>query len=379
MNSAQEYIAVIGCFQGLLLFSLLFFSARMSTASRILGVTCLLIALVFLMPFFVVHSDQLAIAWLFNLVVYLPVAIAPLGYLYCRSALLERPLERRDLIHVLPVLFCYSLTIDLTLTDPHFLADWSVGIQPNTMRLQIVEIVPFIIATAYAAWAGWVILVYRKQANATLANFNPMAFNWLLTLQILSFAVWCLKTLAGLISFAPFLVNDIANLVLVALVYLIATMQWRNPQFFTISNLAEERQAAAADDRAKRHTPNTGELDIATRATLFEEITKRVESDELYLDGDLSLTKLANLTGINKHHLSEVLNKHAGKNFYEFINEYRIAFVQKRLEAQSGQTILDIAFEAGFTSKSTFNVVFKQFTGQTPSQYRKSVNTQKQG
>ena len=375
MSSIQEYIAVIGCFQGLLLFSLLFFSARMTQASRILGGMCLLIALVFLMPFFLVYRDNLAIAWLHNIIVFLPVALGPLGYLYCRSALLETPLVRQDLVHVLPVLLCYGLTLDITLSDPYFLLDWAVGEHPSTTRLNIIEFVPFVIATAYAAWAGWVIWRYRKQANDNLANFNPMAFSWLLTLQILAFLVWGLKTLAGFILYAPLLVNDIANLVLVAVVYLIATMQWRNPQFFTISNLAEARDAAASEDEKEAQKSVEGDLDPDIRATLFETISNRVESGELYLDGDLSLSRLASLTGVNKHHLSEVLNKHAGKNFYEFINDYRIAFVRERLTVEPERTILDIAFEAGFTSKSTFNAVFKQFTGQTPSQYRRGLNS----
>ena len=375
MSSIQEYIAVIGCFQGLLLFSLLFFSARMTQASRILGGMCLLIALVFLMPFFLVYRDNLAIAWLHNIIVFLPVALGPLGYLYCRSALLETPLVRQDLVHVLPVLLCYGLTLDITLSDPYFLLNWAVGEHPSTTRLNIIEFVPFVIATAYAAWAGWVIWRYRKQANDNLANFNPMAFSWLLTLQILAFLVWGLKTLAGFILYAPLLVNDIANLVLVAVVYLIATMQWRNPQFFTISNLAEARHAAASEDEKEAQKSVEGDLDPDIRATLFETISNRVESGELYLDGDLSLSRLASLTGVNKHHLSEVLNKHAGKNFYEFINDYRIAFVRERLAVEPERTILDIAFEAGFTSKSTFNAVFKQFTGQTPSQYRRGLNS----
>lgn len=374
MSSIQEYVAVIGCFQGLLLFSLLFFSSRMTPASRVLGVMCLLIALVFSMPFFWVNRDNLAMAWLHNIVVFLPVALGPLGYLYCRSALLQTPLVQQDLIHALPVLMCYGLTIDITLSDPYFLLDWAVGEHPSTTRLNIVEFLPFVIASAYAGWAGWVIWQYRKQANDNLANFNPMAFNWLLTLQVLAFLVWTLKTIASFILYAPLLVNDIANLVLVGVVYLIATMQWRNPQFFTISNLAEARLAEACDDTKETQKSVEGELDPDIRAELFETISNRVENGELYLDGDLSLSRLASLTGVNRHHLSEVLNKHAGKNFYEFINDYRIDFVRKRLADDSGQTILDIAFEAGFTSKSTFNAVFKQFTGETPSQYRRGLN-----
>lgn len=377
MTSIQEYIAVIGCFQGLLLFSLLFFSARMTQASRILGGMCLLIALVFVMPFFWVYRDDLAIAWLHNIIVFVPVALSPLGYLYCRSALLETPLVRRDLIHVLPVLLCYSLTIDITLSDPYLLLDWAVGERPSTMRLNIVEFVPFVIATAYAGWTGWVIWRYRKQANDNLANFNPLAFRWLLILQILNFLVWSLYAVAAFTAYAPLLFYQFASLALVSIVYLIATMQWRNPQFFTISNLAETRREEASEDEKEPQRSIEGDLDPDIRASLFETISNRVESGELYLDGDLSLSRLASLTGVNKHHLSEVLNKHAGKNFYEFINEYRIAFVRKRLEANAEQTILDVAFEAGFTSKSTFNAVFKQFTGQTPSQYRRGLTSQK--
>ncbi|NQY14243.1 MAG: AraC family transcriptional regulator [Henriciella sp.] len=377
MSTIQEYVAVIGCFQGLLLFSLLFFSARMTQASRILGVMCLLIALVFLMPFFLVYRENLAIAWLHNIVVFLPVALGPLGYLYCRSALLETPLVRQDLIHILPVLFCYGLTIDISLNDPFFLLDWAVGEHPSTTRLNIVEFVPFVIASAYAAWAGLVIWRYRAQANNNLANFNPMAFSWLLILQLLAFLGWSLKTLAGFIPYAPCVGNDIANWVLGAVGYLIATMQWRNPQFFTITNLAEARLAETSEEVNETEHSVEGELDPDIRAELFETITNRVENGTLYLDGDLNLSRLATLTGVNKHHLSEVLNKHAGKNFYEFINEYRIAFVRNRLAADSDQTILDIAFEAGFTSKSTFNAVFKQFTGQTPSQYRRGLNSSK--
>ena len=241
-------------------------------------------------------------------------------------------------------------------------------------RLHFVEFGPYLVVSAYAAWTGLVIWRYRKQANENLSNFNPLAFNWLLTLQILGFVVWVLKAWAGLAPYAPLLLNNIANLVLVALVYLIATMQWRDPQFFTISNLAETQLARSPEDDRETRASDEGELDPAIRAELFETISNRVESGELYLDGDLSLSRLASQTGVSKHHLSEVLNKHTGKNFYEFINEYRIAFVRERLAAEPDRTILDIAFEAGFASKSTFNAVFKQFTGVTPSQYRSELN-----
>lgn len=71
-----------------------------------------------------------------------------------------------------------------------------------------------------------------------------------------------------------------------------------------------------------------------------------------------------------------MLNRHAGKNFYEFINEYRVAAVCERLAAADDDTILNIAMDAGFSSKSTFNAIFKQFTGLTPTAYRRKRASQ---
>lgn len=376
MSTLQEYISVIGCFQGGLLFALLVADARLTTASRILGVICLMIAIIFLMPFLLANAENASIAWLIGILFFLPVALGPLGYLYCRSALLETPLAGRDFLHLLPILFCYALTADVSLADPHEMAAWITGAEPRNLRLQISEYVPVAFAYAYAGWTGWAIWRYRRQANDNLANFDPSAFKWLLTLQALSLVVWFLKTLSGFTYFAPVILNDVANLVLVVLIYTIAIMQWRNPRFFTIPGLSKEQPEIASVKKSKDAPVQDGELDPAIRAELFETVERRLERDRLYLDSDLTLTRLSDLTGVSKHHLSEVLNRHAGKNFYEFVNGYRVDFVRMRLEEDTDQTILDIALEAGFSSKSTFNAIFKQFTGQTPTQYRKALAQQ---
>lgn len=376
MSTLQEHISVIGCFQGCLLFGLLVTDARMSTASRILGVICLMIALIFLMPFLIMNAENDAIASTLGLVFYFPVALGPLGYLYCRSALLEAPLVRRDLLHVLPWLFCYAMTADVLMADPQAMARWITSPQPLNWRLQVSKYVPFALAYVYIGWTGLMIWLFRRQAIDNLANFDRSVFNWLFTLQAFSLVVWFLKTLPGFAS-ASAIFSDVANLFLIILIYIIAIMQWRNPHFFTIPNLSEEQSKAAPVITGKDKSVHDGELDPSIRAELFKQIKNQLESHKLYLDSALTLTRLAILTGLSKHHLSEVLNRHAGKNFYEFINGYRIDFVRKRLEEDTRQTVLDIALEVGFSSKSTFNAIFKQFTGQTPTHYRKAWQRKK--
>ena len=376
MSRFQEYISVIGCFQGCLLFSLLVTDARMTTASRILGVMCLMIALVFLMPFLLVDAESDAVARSINVLFYFPVALGPLGYLYCRSALLETPLLRRDFLHVIPWLCCYVLIADIFIADPQEMVRWIMGAQSANWRLQVSKYVPIALAYVYAGWTGWMIWRYRRQANDNLANFDRSVFNWLLTLQAFNIVVWLLKTLPGFKS-APAIFSDVANLFLITLIYVIAIMQWRNPQFFTIPSLSEEQLNGVSEKTSEDKLVPGGELDTAIRAELFESVKQQLESKRLYLDNKLTLTRLSGLTGLSKHHLSEVLNRHAGKNFYEFINGYRVDFVVKRLEEKSDQTVLEIALEAGFSSKSTFNAIFKQFTGQTPTQYRKKLASRK--
>ena len=108
-------------------------------------------------------------------------------------------------------------------------------------------------------------------------------------------------------------------------------------------------------------------------AVLLERIIKVMEAERPYLDQELTLARLSACTDLPAHTISQVLNAALGKSFYAFINEYRYKEVRKRLVARENQhlTILAIAFESGFNNKNTFNKVFKQHAGLTPSQFLK--------
>jgi len=93
-----------------------------------------------------------------------------------------------------------------------------------------------------------------------------------------------------------------------------------------------------------------------------------------YLEPDLTLPKLAENLNVPHHHLSQVINEIYGQNFFDFINKYRVEEVKAKIVDPKFQkySILGIALESGFNSKSAFNRVFKKFTGTTPSEYRDS-------
>lgn len=100
-----------------------------------------------------------------------------------------------------------------------------------------------------------------------------------------------------------------------------------------------------------------------------------MESDKLYLEEELSLRSLAEKTGLPAAHVSQVINERLKKNFYDFINGYRIEEAKRILRdpRRDNQKILAIAFDTGFASKGAFNRVFKKFTGLTPSEFKDRV------
>lgn len=117
----------------------------------------------------------------------------------------------------------------------------------------------------------------------------------------------------------------------------------------------------------------TASPDAETLATL-EQLNQLMDEDEIYLNPSLSLRELAQSLQIHPNKLSWLINENLGKNFNEYINDWRLsAFQQKALNPENSNiTLLGLAYESGFNSKSVFNEFFKRATGLTPRAWLKS-------
>ena len=100
-----------------------------------------------------------------------------------------------------------------------------------------------------------------------------------------------------------------------------------------------------------------------------------MEQDRPFLNPNLTLNDLSDKLGISSHNLSEILNTQLHQNFFDFVNKYRVEEVKTKLEDKRNDhlTLLSIALDAGFNSKSGFNLIFKKYLGLTPSEYRQRV------
>ncbi|MCB0642793.1 MAG: AraC family transcriptional regulator, partial [Phaeodactylibacter sp.] len=108
------------------------------------------------------------------------------------------------------------------------------------------------------------------------------------------------------------------------------------------------------------------------RAALYlKQLRVYMDREKPYLEPKMTIAKLAERADIPVNYLSQVINDRLDQNFFDFINSYRVREFQELLEQpdNSQYTLLSLAHDAGFNSKSTFNAIFKKFTGQTPSEY----------
>ncbi len=108
----------------------------------------------------------------------------------------------------------------------------------------------------------------------------------------------------------------------------------------------------------------------------MDELKREMEQNRWYLNPELTLNALSENLGMHPHLLSRIINEGSGKNFSDFINEYRVNAVIEKMKSPKYQniTLLGMAHESGFNSKTSFYRTFKKFTDKTPSDYVKASN-----
>jgi AraC-like DNA-binding protein len=161
------------------------------------------------------------------------------------------------------------------------------------------------------------------------------------------------------------------------LIYSIGYLSLRQPQILTQTKqvLETEKILIQEEKIGTRKSYQKSGLTNAEAKIQLNKLIQIMETEKPYLNSDLTLQNLAALISISIHNLSEIINTQLERNFYDFINGYRVKEVQRRLENNDSDiySILAIALESGFNSKSSFNTTFKKHTNKTPSQYRKQI------
>lgn len=221
------------------------------------------------------------------------------------------------------------------------------------VRLEISLPILFMFGAGYSLWFGNMIYGLREQRRQF--RFEMFFFG---VLSVIALLVLILGFSIPYIDNATFF-YFYANAIGVAFAIIIAAL-------IAIPSLIGDLAEAA---RVRYGASTLGDLDI-------DELVRKLESvmdkPEVYQNENLNLSLLSNELGITGHQLSELINSRMGLGFSRYVREKRIAAAKTLLLSAPNQSILSISIDTGFRSQSNFYSAFKEITGQSPGDYRKS-------
>ncbi|MGB1247307.1 MAG: helix-turn-helix domain-containing protein [Chitinophagales bacterium] len=240
----------------------------------------------------------------------------------------------------------------------------------------------FLISVFYYGFLTLYILNrYRKSwLNRFSTDSAKSKLNWLYFLSFFFIASYIIYTLLGICNIVAennnFDILYISDICLTMLIFSISYFGITQPHLYSVVPDDEEKTVAEekeTDDLNQKEKYQNSTLSEDVKTTYIDQIFAYMQSEKPYLNPELTVQDLSKQLNISRHHLTEILNNDLGKNFFTFINEYRVNEVKRRLldEKFSHLTIVAIAFDSGFNSKSTFNSIFKQQTELTPSKWKK--------
>ncbi len=281
----------------------------------------------------------------------------PLLYFYTRSVTAhEIKFFPGSIWHFIPVTI-YFLTYLLGINISWRLKDAALNLQ----------IIPYMIACLI------IIYNFRKEISHYFSSLEKLNLSWLIYVVGGFLLMWLIDlsafimitnnpTLLGIYWILTF-ISILINFIFVILIFYKAL---QHPQFLV--RIIEE---------VKNQKYEGSNLSAEEKEDILQRILNYFESEKPYLNPLMTIRDVSDATGIHIKYISQVINELLNKNFHDMVNSYRINEAKWKLldKSESESTILEILYNSGFNSKSTFNTVFKKYTGITPTEFRHQNNS----
>lgn len=278
----------------------------------------------------------------------------------------KRGFSRRDLLFFIPSAIYVAFRLILFAQTLEF-KDWFGA------NYYAPFVGTFVVITEFAwnvAFLYFAIKHYRKYRAWTDENFSDtekIKFDWLRNFLYIFTFVFVLGAIFDFTNSFVFKLSYIQyfyfELILALTTYYLAIAGYLRSKTIELAFTPK-----AEENESKKTLLAEKEL-----AKLKAKLQNLMENDKLYREPNLTLTDLARQIGVNSAVLSYVINNGFGKNFNDFVNEFRIAEVKEKLKTAGDSGLLAVAFDCGFNSKATFNRAFKKFTGVSPKEFQLPV------
>tara|TARA_R110002073_G_scaffold216229_2_gene376442 strand:+ start:3631 stop:4746 length:1116 start_codon:yes stop_codon:yes gene_type:complete len=304
----------------------------------------------------------------------IPIIIGVFLYFYVREVT-GNPLKSipKALLHLLPAILIYLLAIPFyvlpgvekvyVFKNDGIGFEWYVII--NNLLLQISGLV-------YSIWSLILIKKHRLKIQNSFSNTDRKELNWLRVLTIGFGLIWIISA---------FFDNVIIFSVVVVLVLFIGFFGINQLNIFY--SIIEPEGIVSKEGNSKNEKKNISGpkanvekyeksgLNEEMASKIYEDLNTLTRDNAIYKNDHLTLIELAKQLQVHPNHLSQVINEMEGKNFYNYINSLRInEFIAiASLPENKKYTMISLAYDCGFSTKSTFNKHFKLQTGKTPTEF----------
>ncbi len=292
--------------------------------------------------------------------------LGPPLYFYTKSMVYQDfAFKRKDVIHLVPFFFhsiymifnyhMYNAEVkrNILITGKIHASSMNILIDVGFLSLVIIYLV---------ASLG-IMSNFHNRLKEEYSNIRRANLSWLRFLLIGLFLIWTLDASHFVINVATNSYPYKMSIVVLGFLFLYANL-------IVYFGLKQSQIFSGIKEKSKYRTSNLTKSQIEQYK---KKLLKYMENEKPYLEPELKIQDLASELSLHARYLSQVINETLDQNFFDFINDYRIKEAQNQLlDKHNGhKTVLEILYDVGFNSKSTFNYVFKKKTGLTPTQYRK--------
>lgn len=305
--------------------------------------------------------------------------IMPIFYLYVKAVCYsDFRLKPKHLILIIPFVIA-----NLVLTPRFYSATALESIYIYEHFKQMFEIRFFYILAElqYAFYIISVFIILKKYKETYLENYtntHNSSYKWLFQMTLFFLITHCIVIFKSLIRYTDYQVLLNLSNVIIGTIALIISCWFvlkalNNPDLFkgVDSNMLMVNETintkVISTNKKPFETPKSAEI-----TSQIELVKKYVFENETYLEPTLTIQELARQVNIPVRDLSVLINHQMNQHFFDFINEFRIQKSMQLLKDPSKKklTVLEILYEVGFNTKSSFNTAFKKHTNQTPTEFR---------
>jgi AraC-like DNA-binding protein len=231
---------------------------------------------------------------------------------------------------------------------------------------------------------------FEKYIKNNYSDLDKLNLDKAAVLLKLFIAICVFRILVYIVSFVVYLnfivTSNIISLITSTVIYALAYSVWNRNAIVVVNGspitvVEPDPPAKSLDLPAKPEeiskSRSTYHLSESQFMSLSERLEELFDRDKIYLENELSVAHLSEKLSVQPYQISELINRKYKEPFFDFVNRNRIQEVKQRLNdpQYSNLSILGIALDCGFNSKSSFNTAFKKFTGLTPSEFKKDSIT----